>query len=91
MSDLITVIIPVYNVEKYVSKCIDSVLNQTYSNLEIFLVDDGSTDSSGNICDDYGDRYDNIHVIQGQRRAVIGAKCRHEADARALRHVSRQR
>lgn len=50
---LISVIIPVYNVEKYLRRCIDSVLNQSYTNLEILLIDDGSTDGSGNICDEY--------------------------------------
>lgn len=53
MKEKISVIIPIYNVEKYLSKCIDSVISQTYSNLEIILVNDGSTDSSGRICDEY--------------------------------------
>lgn len=53
MDDLITVIIPVYNVEKYMRECLDSVINQSYSHLEIILVDDGSTDYSGKICDEY--------------------------------------
>ena len=48
-----TVIIPVYNVEEYLTTCIDSVLNQGESDLEILLVDDGSTDASGSLCDDY--------------------------------------
>ena len=48
---LISVIVPVYNVEHYLNRCVDSILAQTYSDLEILLVDDGSTDSSGAICD----------------------------------------
>ena len=49
----ISVIVPVYNVERYLKRCIESIINQTYKDLEIILVDDGSTDSSGNICDEY--------------------------------------
>ncbi len=60
---LISVIIPVYNVENYLRECIDSVLCQTYGNFEIILVDDGSTDSSGGICDEYVDRDERISVI----------------------------
>ena len=48
----ISVIVPVYNVERYLKRCIESIINQTYKDLEIILVDDGSTDSSGNICDE---------------------------------------
>ena len=66
-----SVIVPVYNVEKYLSKCIDSVLNQAYQEKEIVLVDDGSTDRSGSICDDYSAHYPSevkvIHTTnQGQ-------------------------
>lgn len=60
---LISVIIPVYNVEKYLHECVDSVLGQTYKNLEVILVDDGSTDSSGKICDEYVEKNDRITVI----------------------------
>lgn len=60
---LISVIIPVYNIEKYVAKCINSILVQTYTNLEILLIDDGSTDNSGKICDDYAKRDTRIRVI----------------------------
>ena len=59
----VSVIIPVYNTEKYLSACIDSVLQQSDVSLEIILVDDGSKDSSGNICDNYAEKYDNIKVI----------------------------
>ena len=48
---LISVIVPVYNTEKYIEKCVMSILNQTYKNLEIILIDDGSTDNSPQICD----------------------------------------
>ena len=48
---LISVIIPIYNVEKYLNKCVESILLQTYKNIEIILIDDGSTDESGKICD----------------------------------------
>ena len=59
----ITIIIPVYNVEKYVGEAIESALNQTYRNLEIILVDDGSTDRSGEICDEYKEKDSRIKVF----------------------------
>ncbi len=62
-SGLISVIIPVYNVEKYLKECVDSVLKQTYENYEIILVNDGSTDGSGSICDEYTDKYHKITVV----------------------------
>ena len=52
MSDLISVIIPIYKVEKYIVRCVESIVNQTYTNLEIILVDDGSPDNCPQICDD---------------------------------------
>ena len=62
MRQLVTVIVPIYKVEKYLHRCIDSIINQTYSNLEIILVDDGSPDSCGAICDEYA-RIDNRIVV----------------------------
>ena len=53
LQPLISVIVPCYNVEEYLPKCIESILNQTYRNLEILLVDDGSPDNCGRICDEY--------------------------------------
>ena len=67
---LISVIIPVYNVEKYLRECIDSVLSQTYKNYEIILVDDGSTDSSSEICDEYANEYECIRVIHKENKGL---------------------
>lgn len=60
---LISIIVPVYNVELYLSRCIDSIINQSYKNLEIILVDDGSADNCGTICDDYAKKDGRIKVI----------------------------
>ena len=59
---LISVVVPVYNVEGYIKRCIDSIRNQTIKDIEIILIDDGSTDNSGKICDDFS-KFDNIRVI----------------------------
>lgn len=59
----VSVIVPVFNVQKYIGECVDSILNQTYPNLEIVLIDDGSTDDSGRICDEYSCRFENVNVI----------------------------
>lgn len=59
----VTIIVPVYNVQDYLNRCIDSLTNQTYKNIEIFLVDDGSTDNSGAICDNYKKNDKRIKVI----------------------------
>ena len=72
IEELISVIIPVYNVEKYLNNCMDSILRQTYSNLEIILIDDGSTDASAHICDSYADEDARVKVIH-KRNSGAGA------------------
>lgn len=72
--DKITVIIPVYNVERYLEEAIEATINQTYKNLEIILVDDGSTDSSGKICDEYKKKDNRIKVIHQENRGMSGAR-----------------
>lgn len=74
MSDLISVIVPVYNVEKYIKKCVDSICGQTYKNLEIILVDDGSTDSSGKISDELAEEDRRISVIHQKNGGVSRAR-----------------
>lgn len=74
MNDLISVIVPVYNVEKYINKCIDSIVNQTYKNLEIILVDDGSLDKCGRICDEYANMDNRIKVIHKENAGVSSAR-----------------
>lgn len=72
--ELISVIVPVYNVEKYLSKCIESLQNQTYKNLEIILVDDGATDDSGKICDEYAKKDNRIKVIHKKNGGLSDAR-----------------
>lgn len=60
---MISIIVPVYNVEKYLNKCIESIINQTYRNIEIILVDDGSPDKCPEICDSYAQKDGRIKVI----------------------------
>lgn len=73
-NDLISVIVPVYNVEKYLRKCIESIINQTYKNLEIILVDDGSTDASGKICDEYACIDNRIKVLHKENGGISSAR-----------------
>src|SRR5690625_4358985 len=70
----ISVIVPVYNVESHLARCLDSLVNQTYKNLEIILVNDGSTDNSGYICDEYAKRYDNIKVLHQENGGQSSAR-----------------
>ncbi len=70
----ISVIVPVYNVQNYLSKCINSILNQTFTDLEIILVDDGSTDNSGAICDEYANKDSRIKVIHKANGGLSDAR-----------------
>lgn len=74
MDKLISVIVPVYKVEKYLSRCIDSIIAQTYNNLEIILIDDGSPDRSGRICDDYARKDHRIRVFHKPNGGVSSAR-----------------
>lgn len=74
MEPLISVIVPVYNVEQYLCKCVDSIINQTYKNIEILLIDDGSTDESGSICDMYSQKYDNIITYHKKNGGLSSAR-----------------
>ncbi|MDU4937967.1 MAG: glycosyltransferase family 2 protein [Clostridium sp.] len=74
MGDLISIIIPVYNVRNYIEKCLYSVINQTYSNIEIIIVDDGSTDGSSEVCDEIASKDNRIKVIHKENGGLSDAR-----------------
>ena len=71
---LVSVVVPVYNISDYVSKCLDSIRRQTYLNLEIIVVDDGSTDGSGKICDAFGKRDDRFRIFHKKNGGLSSAR-----------------
>ncbi len=74
MNPLISVIVPVYNVEKYLDRCVESIVNQTYKNLEIILVDDGSPDNSGALCDEWAKKDTRIRVFHKENGGLSDAR-----------------
>lgn len=74
MEHLISVIVPIYNTEKYLKKCIDSILNQSYKYIEVILIDDGSTDDSSAICDKYAVEDKRIVVVHKKNQGLVGAR-----------------
>ena len=71
---LISVIVPIYNAEEYLERCLDSIVNQTYAQLQIVLVDDGSTDTSSIICDAYREKDHRIKVIHKTNGGLVSAR-----------------
>ena len=69
-----SVIVPVYNTQKYLKKCVDSILAQSFCDFELILIDDGSTDLSGEMCDEYEKKYDRIHVFHQQNKGASSAR-----------------
>lgn len=74
MEPMVSIIVPVYNAEKYLRRCVDSILNQEYRDFELFLADDGSTDTSGTICDEYAKQDDRVKVIHKENTGVSDSR-----------------
>lgn len=74
MKKLISIVVPVYNTAQYIERCIDSILNQTYSNIEVIIVDDGSSDNSGLICDNYSKLDTRVIVLHQKNKGVVEAR-----------------
>lgn len=72
--ELISIIVPIYNVKDYLGNCVNSILKQTYENIEVILVDDGSTDSSGSICDNFALIDSRVSVIHKQNGGLSDAR-----------------
>lgn len=72
--DLISIIVPIYNVEKYLNRCVESLVNQTYTNIEILLIDDGSTDNSGKLAEEWGKKYTKIKVYHKKNGGLSDAR-----------------
>ena len=71
---MITIIVPIYNVEQYLQNCVDSIINQTYTNLEILLIDDGSQDRCGEICDEYAKKDGRVRVFHTENRGLSASR-----------------
>lgn len=74
MKPLVSIIVPVYNVEKYIHSCVDSILTQTYENLQVILVDDGTLDNSGKICDEFAKKDNRVTVIHKENGGLSSAR-----------------
>lgn len=73
-NELISIIVPIYNTEKYLRQCLDSIINQTYTNFEVLLVNDGSTDSSGMICQEYVENDSRFRYFEKENGGVSSAR-----------------
>ena len=82
MNPQISVIVPVYNGERYLHECIDSILNQSFTNFELILVNDGSKDSSAQICDDYAKKDHRVRVIHKQNEGINATRRRGVREAK---------
>lgn len=71
---LVSIIVPVYKVEQYLDRCVQSIISQTYKNIEVFLVDDGSPDNCGKMCDEYAEKNPCIHVIHQENQGLSAAR-----------------
>ena len=76
MRPMVSIVVPIYNAEQYLRRCVDSILNQEYTDYELLLVNDGSTDASGDICEEYGDRDPRVIVIQKENTGVSDSRNR---------------
>jgi len=74
MKKSFSIIVPVYNVEKYLDRCMSSILKQTNHDFEVILIDDGSKDSSGSICDIYAEKYENVRAIHQHNQGLSAAR-----------------
>ena len=74
MRKLISIIVPIYGVEKYIKKCVDSILSQTYNEIEVILVDDGSPDQCPSICDEYAKKDSRVRVIHKKNGGLVSAR-----------------
>ena len=72
--ELVSIIVPVYNVEQYIDRCVESIINQKYTNIEVILVDDGATDNSGILCDKYASEFCNVKVIHKENGGLSSAR-----------------
>ena len=74
MNELISVIVPIYNVAPYLEECCEAIANQTYKNIEIILIDDGSTDASGKICDEFAKKDSRARVIHKKNGGLSSSR-----------------
>ena len=78
---LVSIIVPIYKAENYINRCVDSILNQTFKDFELLLIDDGSPDKSGYICDEYAKKDNRIRVIHKKNGGVSSARQKGQDEA----------
>ena len=72
--DLVSIIVPVYKTEQYLARCVNSILNQSYSNVEIILVDDGSPDGCPRLCNEFEEKYSNVKAVHKENGGLSSAR-----------------